>query len=47
MEAQDEIAAFMKDNQEETLKIVAELDLDEAVQKCMDIMTSPWISVRG
>lgn len=35
MEAQDEIAAFMKDNQEETLKIVAEeLDLDEeAVQE--------------
>ena len=35
MEAQDEIAAFMKDNQEETLKIVAEeMDLDEeAVQE--------------
>ena len=35
MEAQDKIAAFMKENQEETLKIVAgELDLDEeAVQE--------------
>lgn len=35
MDAQDEIAAFMRDNQEETLKIVAkELDLDEtAVQE--------------
>ena len=31
MDAQEEIAAFMKDNQEEALKIVAEeLDLDEA-----------------
>lgn len=36
METQQEIAAFMKDNQEETLKIVAkELDLDEEAVKEM------------
>lgn len=36
MEAQQEIAAFMKDNQEETLEIVAkELDLDEEAVKEM------------
>ena len=47
MKAQEEIASFMQENQDETLNIVAqELDLDEeAVKEMYGYYDFPWISV--